>query len=169
MIAICFLHAAFSLHAQVSTSDPTYKRLKTEGIVLLQNKQYGLAAAKFDSALMLVPTSKAMLVNRANARIEIKNYDGAIEDCTRAIELDFTLAEAYFIRGYAYAMQKEYTLSMSDFDNAILLDNTHADSFYNRAVLRRELKDFAGACKDIDAAIQMGYTKAKFTREEFCK
>lgn len=128
-----------------------------------------MAALKFDSALMLVPHSKAMLVNRANARIEIKNYQGAVDDCTKAIEMDFSLAEAYFIRGYAYAMQKEFTLSMADFDNAILLDNTHTDAYYNRAVLRRELKDYAGACRDIDIAIQMGYTKAKFTREEFCK
>lgn len=169
LLLLLFFAAQNALAQSKTVSDPEYKRLKMEAIVLYDAQQYGLAIQKFDSALMIVPHSKAMLVNRASAKIEVKNYMGAVEDCAAALEIDFMLSEAYFVRGYAWAMLKEFNMSIDDFDQAILLDNTHVDAFYNRAVVRRELQDFAGACKDIDVATQLGYNKAKYHREEFCK
>lgn len=155
--------------AQSGTSNPEYKRLKAEAQFLYINKQYGLAVAKYDSALTLVPNSKAMYVNRALARIEVKNYSGAIEDCDKAIAIDFLLAEAYFVRGYVNHLVKENIKSLEDFDQAILLDPSHVDAFYNRAVVKKDLKDFVGACKDLEVAIQLGYSKAEYKKTEFCK
>jgi tetratricopeptide (TPR) repeat protein len=110
-----------------------------------------------------------MYVNRALARIEVKNYSGAIEDCDKAIAIDFLLAEAYFVRGYVNHLVKENIKSLEDFDQAILLDPSHVDAFYNRAVVKKDLKDFVGACKDLEVAIQLGYSKAEYKKTEFCK
>lgn len=155
--------------AQSGTSNPEYKRLKAEAHFLYINKQYGLAVAKYDSAIEIVPNSKAMYVNRALVRIEVKNYAGAIEDCDKAIAIDFLLAEAYFVRGYVNHLIKENIKSLEDFDQAILLDPSHVDAFYNRAVVKKEINDFVGACKDLEVAIQLGYNKAEYKKSEFCK
>ena len=65
--------------------------------------------------LVLTPTG-AML------KAELKDYERAIKDCDKAIEIDPTLAEAYISRGYTKAGLKDYQGAVKDSEKAIEID-----------------------------------------------
>jgi tetratricopeptide (TPR) repeat protein len=59
---------------------------------------------------------------RANLEMQIKQFDAAIKDYTKTIELDAKNAEAYNNRGKARACKKNYTEAMTDFEKAVELN-----------------------------------------------
>ena len=56
--------------------------------------------------------------NRGLAYINKGQYDEAISDCTKAIEINPELAEAYSNRGGAYYFRKEYDNAWDDVEKA---------------------------------------------------
>ena len=61
-------------------------------------------------------------------------YEQAIEDYTRAIELDAAFAEAYFNRGVSYYEVGRYQEAITDLSQAIRLDPAD-DNYYSRRSL----------------------------------
>ena len=61
-------------------------------------------------------------------------YEQAIEDYTRAIELDEAFAEAYFNRGVSYYELGQYQEAITDLSQAIRLDPAD-DNYYSRRSL----------------------------------
>jgi len=59
------------------------------------------------------------------------NYNQAIQDFNRAIELNPTLAEAYHSRGMAYAAWAATYKAMLDYNQAIALDEPNTKAHYN--------------------------------------
>ena len=59
-------------------------------------------------------------------------YDSAIVDYTKAIELNPDYAEAYNNRGVAYHLKKEYDSAIIDFSKAIELNPDYAIAYNNR-------------------------------------
>jgi tetratricopeptide (TPR) repeat protein len=57
--------------------------------------------------------------NRGNVYYDQEQYSAAIEDFSRAIELEPDLSSAYFNRGNAYFIQEEYKNAFNDFDMAL--------------------------------------------------
>ena len=78
-------------------------------------------------------------------------YDRAIEDCNKAIELDPSYAEPYSNRGAAYREKGEEDRAIEDYDKAIQLKPDFIEAHYNRAVAYTKKGNF-------DRAI-VGYTK----------
>ena len=58
---------------------------------------------------------------RATAKYELKDYQGAIADYTKAIELNPDYAQAYNKRGFAYLMLGPKSKAQADFKRAIEL------------------------------------------------
>jgi tetratricopeptide (TPR) repeat protein len=50
------------------------------------------------------------------------DYDFAIADFDRAVELDDKYAQAYINRGYAYAAKREFGPALADYDAALKLE-----------------------------------------------
>ena len=59
--------------------------------------------------------------NRAGAYLNTGQYDRAIADCNKAIELDPNLAEAYANRACAYTFLGMDDLSQTDVEQAVKL------------------------------------------------
>ena len=59
------------------------------------------------------------------ANSHIGQYKLAIEDYTRAIQLDPDLAQAYYNRGIANGQRREYLLADADFTKACSLDSKY--------------------------------------------
>jgi len=53
------------------------------------------------------PQNAQTYLKRGNAYFNLNNFQRAIEDYDRAIELDGRLSNAYFCRGYAYILNKK--------------------------------------------------------------
>ena len=97
---------------------------------------------------------------RGVARYFEKNYDGAIEDYTKAIELKPEFAMAYYNRGVAKAKKQDYDSAIVDYDEAIKIDDKYALAYYNRGVAKDEKQDYDGAIADYTRAIELNPNNA---------
>jgi len=99
----------------------------------------------------------------------IKDNIGAIEDYSKAIELNPKNADNYFGRGNVYRETKSYKMAIDDFSNAIKYDAGYGDlefTFFNRAMVKKEIgEDF---CQDLKKSCELGNSSACNYSKESC-
>ena len=93
--------------------------------------------------------------NRGNAYVKLKESERAMEDYSKAIELNPNLAEAYNNRGNGYYELEEYERAIEDYSRAIELNPNLAKVYYNRGVAYGEQKEYERAIKDFSKAIEL--------------
>jgi len=89
------------------------------------------------------------------------NYQQAIEDFDRAIELDPEFAEAYWGRGKTYHGLGNYQRAIEDFNRAIELDPEFAEVYWDRGKTYNELGSRQQALEDWKAAAKLGNEQAQ--------
>src|SRR6266404_5146920 len=93
--------------------------------------------------------------NRAGARGFNGDMNGAIADCTRAIELDPKSEPAVYRRG-AFKLQKgDYDGAITDLSRAIELSPNTADYYSDRGRAKLRKRDNDGAVADFTRAIEL--------------
>ena len=92
---------------------------------------------------------------RAYELAEQKDYDGAIENYTKAIELNPNDAIAYNNRGNAYCNKGECDKAIADYNKAIELDPKEADYYNNRGFAYAKMGRFGEALKDCNQALEI--------------
>jgi tetratricopeptide (TPR) repeat protein len=100
------------------------------------------------AALKLAPNDAALLVDRAEARAGQKNYHGAVDDLTRAIQIEDRRPDAYVFRAAAYRFLDKLELAAADIEKALRLQPGHVDGLLERGILRRLKGDDGGARQD---------------------
>ena len=93
--------------------------------------------------------------NQGLENSKLKQYDKAIADYTRAIELDPKLADAYYNRGVDCGKLKQYDKAIGDYTKAIELDPKSANAYYGRGVAYANLNQFDKAITDYTKAIEL--------------
>src|SRR4030042_1179320 len=93
--------------------------------------------------------------NRGNAKVGLQRYRWAIEDYTKALELDPEYAMAYYNRGAAKYGIQDYKGAITDYTRAIELDPEYAMAYYNRGLAKGKLQDYLGAISDYTRAIEI--------------
>lgn len=96
----------------------------------------------------------------------IGDYETAIEEYTRALELDPAFADAYNNRGIAYQALGEYDRAIEDYTRAIEINPEFAIAYRNRGLAYLDSGDNAAALEDFSAAIEIdpNYGDAYFSR-----
>ena len=146
------------------------------GKAYLQLEQYEKAIQNFNKAIKLEPDDKEAYKNRAEAYSKVFGQDGAaikdydkaikrgavyqqsnmlelaIEDFSRAIELDSSSSEAYFNRSVAYSGLEKYERAISDVSRYIELNPDDAKGYYLRGKCCKNLLE-----EDFKRAKEMGY------------
>lgn len=89
------------------------------------------ARAAFIEAQNINNQSPVVLSNLAAVMIDKGEFEGAVENCTKAIELDPTLTEAYFNRGIANEMLRKTDEACSDWEEAFILGAVKAEDYLN--------------------------------------
>ncbi len=85
----------------------------------LGQREYENALVDSEKLLELQPLSEVGYANRAAARMFLGDTQGAIDDCTRGLELENSpsgKALLYNNRGSAYRLQGEYDAAMADYN-----------------------------------------------------
>jgi tetratricopeptide (TPR) repeat protein/predicted aspartyl protease len=106
------------------------------------------------------PADAAAFARRGAAFAGRRDFEHAIEDFTRACELNPNEAEFAFQRGMAYWQNRQPTPAMKDLDQALTLNSDYLPARMSRAQLRLAEKDKAGATADLDAADQIAPKQA---------
>ena len=79
----------------------------------------------------------------------------AIEDFSKAIDLDPDNAKAYYNRGTARAQLEMHEAALADFDKAIELDPASATVYCNRGAIKAKMKRLREAIPDFSKAIEL--------------
>jgi len=80
-------------------------------------------------------------------------YEKAIADYNKAIELNPNDADAYYNRGCTYGETGEYEKAIADFDKVIQLNPSDAGAYYNRGLAYKEKGDLRRAASDLEKCI----------------
>ena len=89
------------------------------------------AQAAYLEAKKISNENPIVLTNLAAIMIDKGEFEGAVENCTKAIELDPTMTEAYFNRGIANEMLRKTDEACSDWEEAFILGAVKAEDYLN--------------------------------------
>lgn len=90
------------------------------------------------------------------AQYDLKEYAFAVDDYSRAIELNKNYPEAFYNRAISRYALGEFSKSMEDYSEAIALNPESAKSYVGRGIIKMNvLKEYNNAIDDFDKALQL--------------
>jgi tetratricopeptide (TPR) repeat protein len=89
------------------------------------------------------------------------NYENAIIELTKAINLNPNYSEAYDRRGMVYVKMIKYNKALKDFNRAIKINPLYAEAYNHRGIVLYCLKEFEAAINDYTTALDIEPTYAK--------
>lgn len=101
------------------------------------------------------PNNVLVFNNRGNVKVGTGDFQEAIADFTKAIELNPKDADAYNNRGFAYSAIGDLEMAIKDYDKAIELNPKFALAYFNRGNAHRSKGDLAKTIKDYDKTIEL--------------
>jgi TolB protein len=107
------------------------------------------------------PSAAEKHARRGLAHLEKGDYDRAIAEYTRAIELDPNLAKAYGQRGLAKLKTRDYDGAIEDCSAALRIKPTLLGARLNRGVAKFDTGDYEGAAQDFTAALRTNPESSK--------
>lgn len=90
-----------------------------------------------------------MLIGRS------QQYEKALADTTRVIELESDFEEAYLIRGEIYTILNQYKAALADFNRVIELNPKHARAYATRGNIYFDLEQYDEALADYNQSIAL--------------
>ena len=84
-----------------------------------------------------------------------KDYKGAIDDSTKAIELDPENPDTYISWAHPKSLSGDYQGAIDDSTKAIELDPENSESYISRAHPKSLLGDYKGAIDDYSKALEL--------------
>jgi len=128
------------------------------GLINISRKKYYKAINDFNKIFELEQPVEfyKVYLNRAVANTNLQEYELAIEDLTKSIELNSTNASAYHSRGMVYYELKDYNLAVNDFKQAINLSHDNPVTFFNLGMSYYRLEDKESACPYFHKACSLG-------------
>jgi tetratricopeptide (TPR) repeat protein len=98
---------------------------------------------------------KRELINKAKIEIEDKQYDLAIENGRKAVELDGKFVEGYYYISVAYNYKKKYDVAIENLQKGLTYDKNHVESWNLIGLAYEAKKDFDSALEYLNKAIEI--------------
>ena len=99
---------------------------------------------------------------RGNARYSIKDYDSAMADYNKAIEINPNYDLAFYNRGAGWVVKKEYNKAIADYTRVLNIDKHYADAYVSRGnIIRTVRKQYDKAITEYTKAIEIEANLAK--------
>lgn len=98
---------------------------------------------------------KRELINKAKMEIEGKQYDVAIENGKKSVELDEKFVEGYYYISVAYNYKKKYDATIENLQKALSYDKKHIESWNLIGLAYEAKKDYDTALENLRKAIEI--------------
>lgn len=95
------------------------------------------AEAALTAAVDLLRFQPAVMIDRAQARAAMADYQGAIDDLTTALTADPTRVEAYVFRASAYRYLERFDEARRDLADALIRDPESPEAYLERGIIHR--------------------------------
>lgn len=109
-----------------------------------------------------------IFVMTGNAKDQLGNLQGAINDYTLAIQADSNYVMAYFNRAFVKRKLNDYEGAIEDYTLAIKLKPQYEIAYNNRGIVYMLLDKKELACTDWEKARDLGYPDAQKLLIEYC-
>jgi len=122
------------------------------------SKQFKEAIAIYTAILGLKPLihiQSLIHIHRGMAYTAESDYKQALEDFSRALELDQKSAKAYYYRGVVYSILTKYSEALEDFHQCLRLNPYQYDPIFCRAQIYFHLGDYSQALIDCEQALNL--------------
>lgn len=93
-------------------------------------------------------------LKRGISRVDRQDYDGALADFSKVIELDPQNSEAYRQRAYLYQNQSKYAEANADYDKALELAPGSGEVLSDRGYCRYLQANYTDALQDLNQAVE---------------
>ena len=107
----------------------------------------------YNQAIKIDPGYTAAYVNRSKIYAKFGDYDKAIADCNRVIDMDPSVG--YVARSLVYSNFNERAKAIADCDKAIELDPKNADAYIRRGINWMISNNFKRSLADMERAIEL--------------
>jgi tetratricopeptide (TPR) repeat protein len=124
-------------------------------ITFVKARSYADPMTFYNSAISQNPDNALMYNNRGYVKVDIGDFQEAINDFTKAIELNPNFALAYNNRGLAYSAIGDLERAIKEYGKAIELNPNFALAYLNRGNAYRNKGDLDKAIKYYDKAIEL--------------
>ena len=124
--------------------------------------------ADFNKALKIKPEFAAAYSNRGLAYAFLGQYEKAIEDYNRALELEPD-GNTYYNRAMAYFNLKHYNKAIKDFKSALVKNFDMPELYYYMALAEYYIGKKQEACIDMQVAQSRGVSGAMDFLKKYCK
>ena len=98
------------------------------------------------------------------------NYDRAIADYNKALQINPEYAETYFNRGVAHSLKGDYDRAIEDYTKALQINPQFAVAYLNRGSVYTDKGDYDRAIRDCTKALQINpqYAVAYLVASKLC-
>jgi len=125
-----------------------------KGYSFQSSGNYKEAIDAYDRAIDLVQSSK-FYAYRGSAYYKLGDFQQAIWDCSKAIQLNPEETMAYNYRGSVFYMKREYDNALEDFNKAIVLDSQNDLAYIMRGKINNVRSQYDKAIEDLSKAISI--------------
>ncbi len=161
----------FAILTTLSVAAQTDREYIEMGTQKMDNADFKGAILDFDNAILQCKKGSTMDIKdigtiypvRAMAKEMCKDYKGAIQDYTTALELDHINPSEglYDSRASCKSIIKDYKGAIDDFTKAIGLDPNFFEAYIGRSTAKSHMNNFEGAIEDLNKAITIKPGNAK--------
>ncbi|MBK7934253.1 MAG: tetratricopeptide repeat protein [Acidobacteria bacterium] len=129
----------------------------TDGLLDDIDQDFESAIINYTLAIKLDPKDGLVYKLRGQDRYKMKDYDGAIADITRSIDLGFKfdLSNTYVFLGIVREAKKDLKGAIADHTKAIEINSKNVDAYYFRGLMRFMIKDYQEAINDFTESIKI--------------
>lgn len=107
--------------------------------------------------------------NRALAKTNLKDYEGAIIDHDKCISIDSTNADFFYGRARAKYFLRDYKGCIIDNSIVIKLNPSFGLAYLKRGLVNVFIGNKVDGCKDLIKAKELNAKNAKEIMNEYCK
>jgi len=120
-----------------------------------QNQIWDSSITLWTYVLERNPLTPIAYNNRGDAKYELKDYQSAIDDYNKAIEIKKQAPGVYSNRGNSKKELGDFKGAIADYDVAISMNPKYTEAYFNRALVKTISGDASGAISDFDKTIEL--------------
>ena len=155
--------ADFKRAEKIYRSNKGADKIIEEALDLISRNKVKEAFELLNQAAELYPDNQFVFVNRGNIyNNHFKNYEAAIQDYNKTIELNPKFSWPYLNRAIAYGRLKLWNQAVDDYTKAIELDKNYANAYNGRAWTYCQIGFFEEALVDATKALELSPNEANF-------
>lgn len=155
--------ADFQRAAKLISSYKGGDKIIEEALALNKRGEYSKALKLLNDAAKKYPDNQFIFVNRGNIYNNyFRNYEAAIADYNKTIEINDKFSWPYLNRAIAYGRLKRWDEAIVDYGRALDIDPRYASAYNGRAWTYCQIGKFEEALVDANKALELRPNEANF-------